>query len=409
MSQVLWPRKPKSPRLSTLPLAWRLSRSPSKSIFPSRITYTNIFRPPANKPKPNTRFLRNIIKDTDSHNAALLAKEAAESRARLQSLAGNERRERKASRVGGGDIRRRQLGDIAAILGGGPPKRRKIEDSRKSDRESKRVDSSGDEDGRQMKSSEDRKRKYRSREEYTEEGKRSRSHRSHRHRSDRSISKDREKNKERRRRHRSRSRSPREERGKESKYRDRSPKRRRSRSREGGRREKPHRSRRLRRSMSVEDEGSDMGETVAVKEQETKPAYDSDPLDDIIGPCPPLSQIRSKGRGTMSHTSGIDSRFSANYDPTTDVQLDLDEENDWDQALEALRDRQKWKQQGADRLRAAGFTDEEIKKWEKGGEKREEDVRWAKRGEGREWDRGKVIGEDGIVGIESNFGRLKDA
>jgi hypothetical protein len=390
-------------------LAWRLSRSPSTSIS-LLVLPILISRPPANKPKPNTRFLRNIIKDTDSHNAALLAKEAAESRARLQSLAGNEHRERKASRVGGGDIRRRQLGDIAAILGGGPPKRRKIEDSRMSDRESKRVDSSGDEDGTKRKSSEDRKKKYRSREEDIKEGKRSRSHRSHRHRSDRSISKDREKDKERRRRHRSRSRSPREERGKESKYRDRSPKRRRSRSREGGRREKSHRSHRRRRSMSVEDEGSDKGKAAVVKVQETKPVYDSDPLDDIIGPRPPpLSQIRSKGRGTMSHASGIDSRFSANYDPTTDVQLDLDEENDWDQALEALRDRQKWKQQGADRLRAAGFTDEEIKKWEKGGEKRQEDVRWAKRGEGREWDRGKVIDEDGIVGFESNFGRLKDA
>lgn len=390
-------------------MAWRLSRSPSTSIS-LLVLPILISRPPANKPKPNTRFLRNIIKDTDSHNAALLAKEAAESRARLQSLAANEHRERKASRVGGGDIRRRQLGDIAAILGGGPPKRRKIEDSRKSDRESKPVDSSGDEDGTQRKSSEDRKRKYRSREEDTVEGKRSRSHRSHRHRSHRSISKDREKDEERRRRHRSRSRSPREERGKELKYRNRSPKRRRSRSREGGRREKSHRSHRRRRSMSVEDEGSDKGKAVAVKVQETKPSYDSDPLDDIIGPRPPvLSQIRSKGRGTMSHASGIDSRFSANYDPTTDVQLDLDEENDWDQALEALRDRQKWKQQGADRLRAAGFTDEEIMKWEKGGAKREEDVRWAKRGEGREWDRGKVIDEDGIVGFESNFGRLKDA
>lgn len=110
----------------------------------------------------------------------------------------------------------------------------------------------------------------------------------------------------------------------------------------------------------------------------------------------------------MSHASGIDSRFSANYDPMDDVQLDFDEEDDWDQALEALRDRTKWKKQGADRLRAAGFTEDEVRKWEKGGEKREEDVKWSKRGEGREWDRGKVIDENGTVSIESNFGRLKD-
>lgn len=137
--------------------------------------------------------------------------------------------------------------------------------------------------------------------------------------------------------------------------------------------------------------------------------YDSDPLDDIIGPRPPpVEQVRSRGRGTMSFGSGIDSRFSSTYDPTTDVQLDPEEENDWDQALEALRDRQKWHQQGADRLRAAGFTDEEVTKWEKGGEKREEDVRWSKQGESREWDRGKVIDDAGAVKIDPGWGRLKD-
>lgn len=85
----------------------------------------------------------------------------------------------------------------------------------------------------------------------------------------------------------------------------------------------------------------------------------------------------------------MDGRFSDSYDPKSDVQLDPDEADDWDEALEALRDRQKWKQQGADRLRAAGFTEEQVKKWENGDEKNVQDVRWAKAGEGREWDRGK--------------------
>lgn len=76
-------------------------------------------------------------------------------------------------------------------------------------------------------------------------------------------------------------------------------------------------------------------------------------------------------------------------------------------ALEALRDRQRWKQQGAERLKAAGFTDDEIKKWEKGGEKTEDDVRWSKRGEGREWDRGKVVSDDGHIDIRAEWGRLK--
>lgn len=122
----------------------------------------------------------------------------------------------------------------------------------------------------------------------------------------------------------------------------------------------------------------------------------------------------SRGRGTTSHASGIDTRFSASYDPSTDVQLDDQDDNegyagnDWDQALEALRDRQKWKLQGAERLRAAGFSEEEVRKWERSGEgRREEDVRWGRRGEGREWDRGKVVGVDGVVGIEVGWGELE--
>ena len=139
-------------------------------------------------------------------------------------------------------------------------------------------------------------------------------------------------------------------------------------------------------------------------------ASDSDPLDAIIGPAPPSNPpVRSRGRGTQNHASAIDSHFSSNYDPSADVQPDPQEDDDWDQALEALRDRQKWKQQGADRLRAAGFTEKEVSKWEKGGDKSEEDVVWAKKGEGREWDRGKVVDEHGLVDVKPEWGRLKDS
>ncbi|KAH0373153.1 hypothetical protein KCU65_g644, partial [Aureobasidium melanogenum] len=138
----------------------------------------------------------------------------------------------------------------------------------------------------------------------------------------------------------------------------------------------------------------------------------SDPLDALIGPAPPSNPpVRSRGRGAQNHTSAIDSHFSSNYDPSVDVQPDPQEDDslDWDQALEALRDRQRWKQQGADRLRAAGFTEKEVSKWEKGGEKSEEDVVWAKKGEGREWDRGKVVDEHGSVDLKPEWGRLKDS
>jgi hypothetical protein len=363
-------------------------------------------RPPANKPKPNTRFLRNIIKDTDTHNAALLAKEAAESRARLQSLSSNGNRTEKATRIGGGDIRKRQLGAIAAILGDSrPTKRRRPEDARKDKQttsDPRRADSSTRIESPKEKSRSERRGDREFREDRDQE-RRDRGHKSHR--KHRSMTPDRDEDREdHKRRRRSRSRSPRARRSKDYRSR-RSPDRRRSRSPDRNRdrgRDSGRLSRSPRRRSTKEDEK-------AVKAPEPKPDYDSDPLDEIIGPRPPpVEKVRTRGRGTISHESGIDSRFSSKYDPTIDVQLDPDEENDWDQALEALRDRQKWKQQGADRLKAAGFTDEEVRKWEKGGEKNEEDVKWAKKGEGREWDRGKVFDADGGISFEPQFGRLKD-
>lgn len=137
---------------------------------------------------------------------------------------------------------------------------------------------------------------------------------------------------------------------------------------------------------------------------------DSDPLEATIGPAPPSPppRVRPRGRGALATSSGIESRFAASYNPSADVQLDDSIDDDWDMALEALRDRQHWKQKGADRLRAAGFTKEEVDKWENGTEKKEEDVVWKKKGEGREWDRGKVIDTEGQVVLEPpEWGRLK--
>lgn len=90
-----------------------------------------------------------------------------------------------------------------------------------------------------------------------------------------------------------------------------------------------------------------------------------------------------------------------------DLNPGSDAEDEWGEALEAMRDRQRWKQQGADRLRAAGFKDEQVKKWETGGDPMEEDVVWTKKGQDREWDRGKVVDDDGDVALEVQWGRLK--
>lgn len=134
---------------------------------------------------------------------------------------------------------------------------------------------------------------------------------------------------------------------------------------------------------------------------------DSDPLESIIGPIPPSQPaVRSRGRGAFTDRSTMDRHFSSTYDPTVDVEPEPEAMDDWDQALEALRDRQKWKQRGAERLKAAGFTDEEVRKWQRGGELTEEDVRWSKRGESREWDRGKTVNDEGTVAVEPAWGRL---
>lgn len=127
-----------------------------------------------------------------------------------------------------------------------------------------------------------------------------------------------------------------------------------------------------------------------------------DPLDAIIGPAPPP---RARGRGTTSGSSAMDARFSEQYDPAMDVQPDPDDGDDWDNALEAYRDRQKWKALGAERLRSAGFGEDFITAWENNDTKNTANIKWAKDGV-REWDRGKVVEEEtGEVTIKASWAK----
>lgn len=332
-----------------------------------------IDRPPANKPKPNTRFLRNLVRDTDSHNAALLAKEAAESRNRLERLV------TKDTRISN-DIRRRQLGSITAVLSGNAPKRRRVDGAarpnhngggssgsfeerkdRSTDTEECHQDKgrrarkvTDDEDMKDVSSPKDKYRSHRS------ESKRISHHEKHRH----------EKYRVDRSRHRSRSRSPDEDRrSRDSKRRERSP------------------GRRLQLSSSSrrEDNAYDSSRR---RKPSPQAGSDSDPLEAIVGPLPP-PKVKSRGRGTVSSTSGIDARFSENYDPALDLVPENQETEGNGDDWELVLDRVKWKQQGADRLKAAGFTEEEIQGW-KSGKKAE--VKWTASGKEREWDRGKPVG-----------------
>jgi hypothetical protein len=97
----------------------------------------------------------------------------------------------------------------------------------------------------------------------------------------------------------------------------------------------------------------------------------------------------------------MDARFAEDYDPSMEIQLDTDQNE-----LEAMRDRQQWRLRGADRLRAAGFSEDVIKIWQNSGERQErnvEDVKWTKQGEAREWDRGKVVDEQGNVDLKPKW------
>ncbi|KAK7422302.1 hypothetical protein QQZ08_009524 [Neonectria magnoliae] len=323
---------------------------------------------PANMLKPNTRFLRHIIKDTDTHNKALLAKEAAESRARLKDLERTKEMKRRKTNPNARDIRTRQMGDIHAILGG---KKRQTADeeasssSRSRDTKSREKSRRSDQDRHderkhrgQLARGDDRQSKSDSRSQREERRKRSRS-------------KDSGSEEEDRRRHSYRRR-----------YRSRSPERRR-RSRSPKERKSRHQHR------SPLHEAKDKP-----KQQVEEPEDDdSDPLEDLIGPAPPP---KYRGRGAVGGSSGIDLRFSETYDPTTDVQMDDDDAGgNWDDAVEAFRDRQKLKQSQEERMRAAGFADEQIQRVKAPKADLADSVQWSKAGEKREWDRGKAVDTDG--------------
>ncbi|KAL7929575.1 hypothetical protein V8C35DRAFT_315154 [Trichoderma chlorosporum] len=333
---------------------------------------------PSNVPKPNTRFLRNIIRDTDSHNKALLAKEAAESKARLKDLERAEEAKRRKLNPTAGDVRRRQLGNIQSILGGPRPKRDdNIEPS--DDQRSKNKSDSDRHSRRASRRERDADTGHKSRKDYgrlsrSPEGDDRRSYHNDQPRSSRrkhrdgSSSEDRHRHVNERDRRRDRSRSPRHRR------RSRSPQTKRSK----------HRS----RSPLVT-------EKQASRDLHLKNIDDeSDPLEEFIGPAPPP---KYRGRGTVAGAASLDRRFSDSYDPSTDILPDKEEE-DWDDAVEAFRDRQKLRRAQDDRMKAAGFADHQIQRINNSQrEKTEEDVVWSKAGEERAWDRGKKEDGDGDI------------
>ena len=385
-----------------------------------RTANTENGRPTKNAPRANTRFLRNIIRETDSHNAALKAKEAEEARARLRRSRGDDRSSPAARRHGSDHRNRRADFQVK------PRRRNETNDVdahlRSRRRRSERSSSSS-------RSEDDRERKHRRHRRLDSESHRSAGagerkdhhrHRRHHHRHhwDRhDLSQSTDENelqgRAKKRKHRHLSRSPSRSRlsseDLSNGQRHRQPDWRRHRSRSSSPPADQSRRRQRTSKEEVQAPRSDDKAAYYKSKHSSHSASDSDPLESIVGPAPPPREpkVRARGRGAFASSAAMDAHFAANYDPSIDAHPNSDSENDWDQALEALRDRQRWKQQGADRLRSAGFTEEEVSKWEKGGEKREEDVRWKGRGEGREWARGKVVEDDEIGDKTPDYGRLK--
>ncbi|KIW35494.1 uncharacterized protein PV07_02189 [Cladophialophora immunda] len=354
-------------------------------------------RPTGAVPKPNTRFLKNLVREADSHNAKLKEKEELEARIRLRKIRDAEHASRK------------------------PRQERDDEDGHEQGRKRRRLSDDTEDAKRTRRDKRDRARG--SRHNGSPEQRRERD--------------DEDKTRGRRRRHRSDDFN--EDPGRNGSRRHTSSRRSRShsRSRSRSREKREHRERRTRaRDTHRHDRKSrrhsppsdtEPGGQQDAEDRRRAPSTSStssDPLASLIGPRPTLAdddqrpQRRGRGFHHRHHPphqsrSNIDAHFSLAYNPSThDAGLDSDDLDpddeggaldEWTSALSALRDRRAWRAKQAERMKDAGFTEEEITRWKKsastsrtpltsGGDEQGDvrDVKWRKKGEEREWDVGKT-------------------
>ncbi|KAJ5718703.1 hypothetical protein N7488_004349 [Penicillium malachiteum] len=396
-------------------------------------------RPAGNAPKPNTRFLRHLIKETDSHNTALKRKEEREARERMRAM----KDQSKADSTSTSHSSRRP--DRSSTT-------RDSEQQRKQDREDRHRSHRRRDRSRTTSTDREHSRRHRHRDE--KDRRRTTDDRDRGEHTERRRDRRRHESSRQDRRHRersysrSRSRSPRRERDhayrshrSERSRRSESPPARSSHSRtkresEPRSRRDEHTSSRQRRLSPREPTKLATSKTSSSATLRNEESDESDPLEDLVGPLPVTDHssapVRSRGRGAYKpSTSNIDAHFAPDYDPTLDVQPDEEDdaygaktssrrhvpglttgEDDWDMALEALRDRARWKQKGEDRLRAAGINEDAINRWKtdavstsQNDERRPEDVRWSTKDEGREWDRGKFVNDDGHIDVRAAWSK----
>ncbi|KAF3186917.1 hypothetical protein TWF225_004529 [Orbilia oligospora] len=385
---------------------------------------------PNSAPKPNTRFLKNLVKEADSHNAALLAKEAEEARLRLEKLRREDGRSKGRDRDREKERHHHHHRRSSRSRSPNARSTRRKERSRSRSKERGKRDRDGDRKGvkrqrveigdidrllqasrRERRDGEKGKDKERDRERSNRDRERSysRERGSHRDRRDkgRRRSKSWERTKRSHRSGRSRTRSPSQSRSRSSspdKRRHKSHKRHKSRSRSPSDSQSPRKRRRsdspkVSRLSPPQDDEDPLAEYLAKKSADRSPE---------IGPSFPYKSKngpRPRGRG-LPGSSAMDARFDPSYDPTMDVTpTNPEDEDDWEAALEALRDRQKWKQQGKERLKAAGFDNDFIEAWETNTTKDESRIKWSKDKGGRDWDRGKVIDDEtGEIKLKASWG-----
>ena len=307
----------------------------------------------APKVKPNTRFLQNLVKNADTHNVRLKRKEDAERREKLRKLDEQEDELKRDERA-----RRREAREERD---GSARKRRRLAEEDGSQQSSRHHHRGRDREKRQ-------RRHHRRNTSSESPGSRSpakskrgadqlleghRSHRSHRedHADDTSTS---------RTEHR------------------------------------PHRKHTRRRTQPLSPP-AEMG----CQDSEEKDHNRLNPQDKDSAEGLEEAPTKSKPKAPQN-CSKMDAHFSADYNPSQDAHHNSDEDSDWDRALNAMRDRANFQRAQASRLLAAGFSEEQVKKWESQPSKANgkegadvRDVKWGAKGEQREWDRGKpLLGED---------------
>jgi hypothetical protein len=320
--------------------------------------------------KPNTRFLRNIVRDVDHHNAALARKEERESRQKLREMSSSrsasvvKKRERSKGLSRSGSPRRHRSRT---------PRRKRGSDD---DRGTRRRDYSSD---GELRYSRHHKRSHRRTRDCPPAHSNRSQRTSHRERHDRTNGSDSDDD---RSRHRRTSREHSHRHGHERrKERDTSEDTRKRHRRRSSRSRSPGRPRHHRNSIIHE-----LKSDTAKNDRQTSRSPSLGPDILIEGP----EYLHIKGRGTMNGGTPLDKKFSPTYDPRNDTRpsppASPEPLDDWGQALRALRARR-------EHVLSTAMTS-------RLDETQVQSTTWPTYSKGeREWDKGKVIMEDGSVGV----------